>query len=244
MASGQLPVRRADLPTATIHCCAEPLTAEHIKPRLLGHWGTTPGLNLIYAHAEPVHQRPQPRRDLRHRARATAARAGGGDAWLDGSYTETYPRITQDADGMRRLFRQFSFPGGIPSHVAPGDARLDPRRRRARLLPRARLRRRASTTPSWWCLRHRRRRGRDRAARGQLARQQVPRPGPGRRGAADPAPERLRRSPTRRCWPASPNPSSLSLLRGHGHEPLLVTGSDPARRSTSSSPRRWTPAWT
>jgi len=96
----------------------EPLKLEHIKPRLLGHWGTTPGLNLIYAHANRVIRE----RDLDaiyvmgpgHGGPAAVA-----NAYLEGTYTEVYSDITQDADGMRKLFRQFSFPGGIPSHVAP-----------------------------------------------------------------------------------------------------------------------------
>ncbi|HSK51293.1 MAG TPA: phosphoketolase family protein [Clostridia bacterium] len=96
----------------------EPLRAEHVKPRLLGHWGTTPGLNFIYAHMNRVIKA----HDLDaiyimgpgHGGPATVA-----NAWLEGTYTEVYPSITRDADGMRKLFRQFSFPGGIPSHVAP-----------------------------------------------------------------------------------------------------------------------------
>ena len=96
----------------------EPLRPEHVKPRLLGHWGTTPGLNFIYVHMN----------------RAIAARGvnamyvigpghGGpgivANAYLEGTYSEVYPDITRDADGIRKLFKQFSFPGGIPSHVAP-----------------------------------------------------------------------------------------------------------------------------
>ncbi|MGB3909575.1 MAG: phosphoketolase family protein [Pseudolysinimonas sp.] len=96
----------------------EPLLPEHIKPRLLGHWGTTPGLNFIYAHLN----RAIMERDLDTIYVMGPGHGGPGPvaaAWLEGTYTETYPEITQDADGMRRLFRQFSFPGGIPSHVAP-----------------------------------------------------------------------------------------------------------------------------
>ncbi|WP_329080447.1 phosphoketolase family protein [Streptosporangium sp. NBC_01469] len=97
---------------------AEPLRPEHIKPRLLGHWGTTPGLNLCFAHLNRI---------IAERGQDMIYIAGPGHggpaavahAWLEGSYTEKYPDITQDAEGMRRLFRQFSFPGGIPSHVAP-----------------------------------------------------------------------------------------------------------------------------
>ena len=96
----------------------EPLTADHIKPRLLGHWGTTPGLNLVYVHANRVIKA----RDLDaiwivgpgHGGPAAVA-----NAYLDGSEGEVYPDLTPDEEGMARLFRQFSFPGGIGSHVTP-----------------------------------------------------------------------------------------------------------------------------
>ncbi len=96
----------------------EPLAAAHIKPRLLGHWGTTPGLNLIYAHLN----RQIKARDLN--AIYIAGPGHGGPAlvantYLEGTYSEFYPGIGGDEAGMRKLFRQFSFPGGIPSHVAP-----------------------------------------------------------------------------------------------------------------------------
>jgi xylulose-5-phosphate/fructose-6-phosphate phosphoketolase len=96
----------------------QPLKLEHIKPRLLGHWGTTPGLNMVYVHLNRVINA----RDLNmiyvtgpgHGAPGIVA-----NTYLEGSYTELYPNITQDRDGMKMLFRQFSFPGGIPSHTAP-----------------------------------------------------------------------------------------------------------------------------
>ncbi|ROR97415.1 xylulose-5-phosphate/fructose-6-phosphate phosphoketolase [Salana multivorans] len=95
-----------------------PLTREDVKPRLLGHWGTTPGLTFLYAHAN---------RAIKERDLSTIYITGPGHggpglvagAYLDGTYSETYTDITRDAEGLRRLFRQFSFPGGIPSHVAP-----------------------------------------------------------------------------------------------------------------------------
>jgi len=96
----------------------EPLRPEHIKPRLLGHWGTTPGLNLIYAHLNRVIRNW----DLDVIYLAGPGHGGPGmvaNTYLEGTYTELYPNITQDATGMQRLFRQFSFPGGIPSHAAP-----------------------------------------------------------------------------------------------------------------------------
>ena len=96
----------------------EPLGREHIKPRLLGHWGTSPGLTFLYGHLNRVIQERD--RDLLF---VTGPGHGGpalvAAAWLDGTYSEVYPHIGLDGDGMRRLFRQFSFPGGIPSHVAP-----------------------------------------------------------------------------------------------------------------------------
>ena len=168
----------------------EPLRPEHVKPRLLGHWGTTPGLNLIYAHLNRVIRN----QDLNVIYIAGPGHGGPGmvaNTYLEGTYSELYPRITQDTAGMGRLFRQFSFPGGIPSHVAPETPGLDPRGRRAGLLAGARLRRGVRQPGPDRGLRDRRRRGRDRAAGRQLALEQVPRPGPGRRGAADPAPERL-----------------------------------------------------
>jgi len=97
---------------------AEPLRPEHVKPRLLGHWGTTPGLNLIYAHLNRVIRNW----DLNVIYVCGPGHGGPGmvaNAWLEGTYTELYPAVTQDAAGMARLFRQFSFPGGIPSHAAP-----------------------------------------------------------------------------------------------------------------------------
>jgi len=96
----------------------EPLAAEHIKPRLLGHFGTVPGLNLVYAHLNRVIRA----RDLNAMYITGPGHGGPGlvaNAYLEGTYSEVYPAITRDTDGLRRLFRQFSFPGGIPSHVAP-----------------------------------------------------------------------------------------------------------------------------
>ena len=96
----------------------KPLTLEHIKPRLLGHWGTTPGLNFIYVHLNRV---------IKQNALNMIYVAGPGhggpgivaNTYLEGTYTELYPNITQDEGGLQKLFKQFSFPGGIPSHVAP-----------------------------------------------------------------------------------------------------------------------------
>ncbi|MBW4051454.1 MAG: phosphoketolase family protein [Proteobacteria bacterium] len=95
-----------------------PLEPGHIKPRLLGHWGTTPGQNFIYVHLNRVIRE----HDLRMIYIAGPGHGGPalvGNTYLEGSYTEHYPNITRDAQGMQKLFKQFSFPGGIPSHVAP-----------------------------------------------------------------------------------------------------------------------------
>ena len=96
----------------------EPLTRDHVKPRLLGHWGTTPGLNFLYAHMN---------RAIKQRGVSAIYITGPGhggpglvaNTYLEHTYTEVYPNITEDAEGVKKLFRQFSFPGGIPSHVAP-----------------------------------------------------------------------------------------------------------------------------
>jgi len=96
----------------------EPLRREHVKPRLLGHWGTTPGLNFIYAHMNRVIRS----RDLNAIFIAGPGHGGPGvvaNAYLEGTYSEVYATVSQDAEGMQRLFKQFSFPGGIPSHAAP-----------------------------------------------------------------------------------------------------------------------------
>ncbi|PLR39507.1 phosphoketolase [Chimaeribacter californicus] len=96
----------------------EPLAAEHIKPRLLGHWGTTPGLNFLYAHLNRIIKQ----QDVNMLYICGPGHGGPGmvaNTYLEGTYSEIYPDISEDADGIRKLFRQFSFPGGIPSHAAP-----------------------------------------------------------------------------------------------------------------------------
>ena len=96
----------------------QPLKSEHVKPRLLGHWGTTPGLNFIYVHLNRLIQ------EQGLNVIYIAGPGHGGPAlvantWLEGTYSEYYPNVSQDEQGMKTLFKQFSFPGGIPSHVAP-----------------------------------------------------------------------------------------------------------------------------
>jgi xylulose-5-phosphate/fructose-6-phosphate phosphoketolase len=126
-----------------------PLAPAHVKPRLLGHWGTTPGLNLLYAHLNRIISASS--QDMIF---VTGPGHGGpgllANTWLEGSYSEIYPHVSLDGTGMARLFRQFSFPGGVPSHVAPEtpgsihEAASSATRWRTRTGPR-------STTPiSWW----------------------------------------------------------------------------------------------
>ena len=96
----------------------EPLERKHIKPRLLGHWGTTPGLNFIYVHLNRLIKQ----HDLDMIYIIGPGHGGPGlvaNAYLEGTYSEVYPNVSQDALGLKNLFKQFSFPGGIPSHVAP-----------------------------------------------------------------------------------------------------------------------------
>src|SRR3977135_493081 len=96
----------------------EPLRIEHVKPRLLGHWGTTPGLNFLYVHLN----RAIVERDLDMIFIAGPGHGGPAvvaNTYLEGTYSEIYPNISQDETGLKRLFTQFSFPGGIPSHAAP-----------------------------------------------------------------------------------------------------------------------------
>ena len=109
----------------------EPLALAHIKPRLLGHWGKTPGLSFIYAHLNRVIKNHDP-------SLIYVAGPGHGEpamvasAYLEGTYSELYPNIPRDEEGMRLLFKQFSFPGGIPNHVAP-ETPVHQRGRRAGL---------------------------------------------------------------------------------------------------------------
>src|SRR3954471_19151250 len=96
----------------------EPLRLEHVKPRLLGHWGTTPGQNFIYVHLNRIIN------DHDLNAIYISGPGHGGPAlvantYLEGTYSEFYPNVSRDEDGLKALFRQFSFPGGIPSHAAP-----------------------------------------------------------------------------------------------------------------------------
>ena len=201
-----------------------PLRPEDVKPRLLGHWGTTPGLNLLYAHLNRVIRAW----DLDMIFIAGPGHGGPAvvaNTWLEGTYSEIYSHVTRDAAGM----------GAVPPVLVPrrdpqprrtGDAGLDPRGRRARLRAGARLRRRLRQPRADRRLRDRRRRGGDRAAGRQLALEQVPQPGHRRGGAADPAPERVQdRQPDR----ARPHPRLRACL-AHGGLRVprhIVAGDEP-----------------
>src|SRR3974390_2835583 len=96
----------------------ESLREEHVKPRLVGHWGTTPGLNFIYVHLNRLIKE----RELNMMYIIGPGHGGPGivaNTWLEGTYAETYPNISQDEHGIKKIFTQFCFPGGLPSHVAP-----------------------------------------------------------------------------------------------------------------------------
>jgi xylulose-5-phosphate/fructose-6-phosphate phosphoketolase len=96
----------------------EPLSVEHVKPRLLGHWGTSPGINLVYAHLNRV-VRATNREVILLVGPGHGGPAADANVWLEGTWTDVYPEVTRDGEGMRKLFRQFSTPFGVPSHVSP-----------------------------------------------------------------------------------------------------------------------------
>ena len=203
----------------------EPLKREHIKPRLLGHWGTSPGLNMLCMHLNRVIKR-----DDLDMIYIIGPGHGGpslvAHAYLEGTYSEVYPEISQDAEGMQKLFKQFSFPGGIPSHVAPetpgsiheggelgyalshayGAAFDNPDLIVACVVGDGE----AETGP----------------ARHRLARQQVPQPGPRRLRPADPPPQRLQ---DRQPLLPRPHPAgrAAEVLRGDGLQALLRRGARP-----------------
>ncbi len=168
----------------------EPLTADHVKPRLLGHWGTSPGLSFVYAHLNRL---------IRERDANVIYIAGPGhggpalvaNVYLEGTYSEVYPDITENEDGMLHLFRQFSTPGGIPSHVsAPTPGSIHEGGELGYALG-ARVRGRVRQPRPHRGVRDRRRRSRDGSARGLVEGRALPPPQPRRRGAADPPPQRL-----------------------------------------------------
>ena len=234
----------------------KPLAREHIKPRLLGHWGTTPGLNFLYAHLNRVIKQERPEHDLRDRPRARRARARRARVSrrdLQRGLPEHRAGRGRDAEAVQAV----QLPGRHPEPRGAGDARLDPRGRRARLCAVARVRRGVRQSRPDRRVRRRRRRGRDRTARDGLARQQVPEPGARRLRAADPAPERLQdRQPV--LPGAHPEGRAHEVLRGLRLQALLRRGrrargdapgdgrdARPASspRSSGSRPTRASAAW-
>ena len=152
----------------------KPLAIEHVKPRLLGHWGTTPGLNFVYAHLN----RAIKQRDLSMILITGPGHGGPGivaNAYLEGTYTEVYPSITRDAAGHEEAVQAVFVSGRHSEPRRGGNARIDSRRRRTRLFAVARVRRGARQSRSHRGVRHRRRRSRNRAARDVVAFEQVPR---------------------------------------------------------------------
>ena len=210
----------------------EPLRPEHIKPRLLGHWGTTPGPELPLRPPEPGDPRPRPGHDLRHRARPRRARAWSPTPTSRAPTARSTPTSPRTTTGMRRLFRQFSFPGGIPSHVAPETPGSIHEGGELGLLAVARLRRGVRQPRPDRRLRDRRRRGRDRAAGGELALEQVPRPARATARCCRSCTSTATRSPTRRCSPGSPRTSCARCCEGYGYAPLLRRAATTRRRCT------------
>ena len=217
---------------------AEPLRPEHVKPRLLGHWGTTPGLNLIYAHLNRVIKN----QDLNVIYICGPGHGGPGDGGehLPGGHLQRalpgrHPGRRRDGPAVQAVL----LPRRHPLARGAGDAGLHPRGRRARLRAGARLRGGVRQPGPDRGLRDRRRRGRDRAAGRQLALEQVPQPGHRRRGAADPAPERVQDRQPDGAGPDTGRRARVAAAR------LRVPGRTRSRAttrswSTSSSRPPWT----
>ena len=221
VARGQLPVRRARSTCWTTRCCASRCAPEHVKPRLLGHWGTTPGLTLLWAHLN----RAIVDRDLNTIYVTGPGHGGPGvvatPSWRAPTASSTR-RSPRTSEGMRQLFRQFSFPGGIPSHAAPetpgsiheggelgyslmhayGAAFDNPDLLVACVIGDGE----AETGP----------------LAASLALEQVPRPGRRRRGAADPAPQRLQDRQPDRARPDPRDGAAGRCMRGYGYQPYVV----------------------
>ena len=206
LARRQLPVGRPDLSVrqSAPQGAARERAHQAAPARPLGH---DAGPELHLRPPQPADQEARPRHDLHHRPRP---RRPGlvANTYLEGTYSEVYPNISQDEEGMKRLFTQFSFPGGIPEPRRAGDARLDPRRRRTRLCAVARLWRGLRQSGSDRRLRRRRRRGRDRAAGDELALQQVPQSRRATARCCRSCTSTATRSPIRPCWRASRTTSS------------------------------------
>ena len=205
----------------------EPLKLEHTKPRLLGHWGTTPGLNFIYVHLNRIIKA----RDLDMIYIAGPGHGGPGlvaNTYLEGTYSEVYPEhLAGRPEGCRSSSSSSRFPAAFP---------VTSRRRRPDRFTKAASWATRSCTPTARPstipdlarrVRRRRRRSGDRAARGELALEQVPQSRPRRRGAADPASQRLQDRQPHRARAHQPRRAARSL-RGYGYKPYFVEGDDPA----------------
>ena len=220
----------------------EPLASEHIKPRLLGHWGTTPGLTFLWAHLNRVIVRD----DLDALYVTGPGHGGPGvvaTAYLEGTYSERYAHVTGRRRGHEGAVPAVLLPRRHPQPRRAGDPGLDPRGRRARLRARARLRRGLRQPGPAGRLRDRRRRGRDRSAVRVVAGEQVRPPGQRRHRAADPAPQRLQ---DRQLDGDGPDPRGGAAPAAGGARPPALRRRGRVRRtktpwpSTSGWPRRWT----
>ena len=221
LAGRQLPLGRADL-SYDNPLLKEPLQRRAHQAAAVGPLGHHAGPEFHLRAPQPRHQAVRPECDLHRRPR----HGGPGivaNTYLEGTYSEVYPHISQDEAGMKRLFTQFSFPGGIPSHAAPETPGSIHEGRRTGLRPLARLRRGVRQPRPAGRLRGGRRRGGNRAAGHELALEQVPQPGPRRRRAADPAPERLQDRRPDRAGPHQPRGAG-GLFRGYGYTPYFVEG--------------------
>ncbi len=209
----------------------EPLRPEHIKPRLLGHWGTSPGLSLLYVHLNRLIASTT-RTSFISRARGTAARRCRRTCTSKARTPRSIREVTRDADGLRRLFRQFLDAGRHSESRQRPDAGLDSRRRRARLRARACVRRGVRQSRPDRRRGRRRRRSGNRSARGLVEERQLPEPRARRRGAADPASQRLQDCRARRCSGAIVGRGRARAARGDGYESAFRRG----RRSRCRSP--------
>ena len=221
----------------------EPLSADDTKSRLLGHWGTTPGLNFVYAHLNRVI-----RRDAQEMLFIAGPGHGGpavvANAWLEGTYSEIYGHVGDDEARPGGAVPPVLLPRRHPQPRRPGDARVHQRRRRARVLAGPRLRVGVRQPPADHRRRDRRRRSGNRAAGGELALAQLPGSRGGRRRAAHPAPERLQDR-----QPHHPGPdaggaswSSCSAATGTSRTSSRWTIRTTPRRRTATSPPPWTTA--
>ncbi len=204
----------------------EPLKLEHVKPRLLGHWGTTPGQNFVYVHLNRIIKQY----DLNMIYISGPGHGGPAlvaNTYLEGTYSEFYPNITRDERGIEETVQAVLVPGRHSQPRGARDPGLDPRRGRAGLQPQPCLRRGVRQPRPDRRLRRRRRRGRDRPAGHELALQQVPQPGPRRRRAADPPPERLQDRQPDGPGPHRPRGARASVCAATATSPYFVEGHEP-----------------